>query len=455
MHQANVNTEERFDFTSKDKRNLLITIVAGIVIMAIGAIIVMNSGHGGDHGEEGHALIENTQQVAGTLIADESGAEGGESHGSPVWLKRIYVTLWHNNIFFAGLGLIGVLFVAIHYAAQAGWSAGIKRVAEPFGYWIPVSAILTFVLFFVAGHDIFHWTHTDLYEEGGAHFDYIINGKKGFFFWPISENPGFPAFWIMRGVIFFVVWYLLFLQIRKWSLKEDVEGGSESWTKQRTFSTLFIIFFGVSSSIAAWDWVMSIDTHWFSTMFGWYNFASWWVAGLALITLLVIMLKERGYLSVVNANHLHDMGKFVFAFSIFWTYIWFSQFLLIYYANIPEETIYFVERMTTGQYAPVFYINILLNFVFPFLLLMTRDSKRHMSILKIVCIGIVFGHWLDFYLMITPGTMQFDGGFGFIEIGATLMFLGAFLWVILTYLSKTPLVAKNHPMLEESLHHHI
>lgn len=207
--------------------------------------------------------------------------------------------------------------------------------------------------------------------------------------------------------------------------------------------------------MSAWDWIMSIDTHWFSTMFGWYVFASWWVSGLALITFIVIMLKDKGYLSVVNSNHIHDLGKFVFAFSIFWTYIWFSQFLLIYYAGIPEETIYFVERWKNDHYAPVFFINLIVNFFFPFLVLMTRDAKRHTRILKVVCPAIVFGHWLDFYLMVTPGTLQENGGFGLIEVGLLAMYASAFIYVALSNLAKAPLVARNHPMLKESLHHHI
>ena len=207
--------------------------------------------------------------------------------------------------------------------------------------------------------------------------------------------------------------------------------------------------------MSAWDWIMSIDSHWFSTLFGWYMFASWFVSGLAVITLLVIILKEKGYLAVVNQNHIHDLGKFVFAFSIFWTYTWLSQYLLIYYANIPEEAVYYVERMQSETYAPVFYINLILNFFFPFLVLMTRDAKRHNIFLKVVCTVVLIGHWIDFYQMVTPGTLGENGGFGFLEIGLIMIYTAAFLFVILGSLAKAPLVAKNHPMLQESLHHHI
>ena len=220
------------------------------------------------------------------------------------------------------------------------------------------------------------------------------------------------------------------------------------------YSTIFIVFFAITSSTSAWDWTLSIDTHWFSTMYGWYNFASWFVSGLAAITLIVVLLRENGYIKIVSSEHLHDLGKFVFAFSIFWAYIWFGQFLLIYYANIPEESIYFLERLESDYYSPFFFVTLFLNFFFPFLVLMTRDSKRHTIFLKIVCTVVMVGQWLNFYLMITPGVLKENGGFGFIEIGTTMVYFAAFSYVVLQSLSKVPLVAKNHPMLEESIHHH-
>lgn len=445
--------DEQYVFKAESKKNLTILFVAGLVLFVIGVFMAMNAGHGQEGGH--HATAEVTKNlVASTESVAASETGGGEHHGSPVWLKRVYTSLWHNNIFFAGLGIIGLFFIAIQYAAQAGWSAPIKRIPLAIGHWIPIAGVLTLVIWLVANGDLFHWTHHDLYDKASPDYDKILDAKSGYFFW-LSHPGGFPTFYILRMVVFFGLWYWFFTLIKKKMLAEDIEGGTSNWYGARKWAAIFLVFFGYSSSVAAWDWVMSIDPHWFSTMFGWYVFASWWVSGLALITLVVANLKDAGYLKMVNANHLHDLGKFVFAFSIFWTYIWFSQFMLIYYANIPEETVYFLQRIKNAPYSWIFYTNLILNFVLPFLLLMTRDAKRHMSMLKVVCPIVIVGHWLDFYNMITPGVMQYNGGIGLLEIGLALIFLAAFLFVALNALSKVPLVAKNHPMMSESLNHHI
>ncbi len=440
--------DEQYIFRSQTRNTFYMILGIGIVLVIAGFLMGMGNppAAGGDH----HAMAD--QLVASTL-QDHSHAEGG-SDGFGYALKRLYTSLWMNNIFFVGIGIIGLFFVAIHYAAQAGWSAGVIRIPLAMGTWIPIGGILTIVLFFVVGHTVFHWTHSDLYDPNSSHYDALISHKAKFFFWP-GEGGGFPLFFILRMVLFFAMWYWFYVVIRRNMLAEDLEVQTVYWYKNRSMAAWFLVFFAVSSSVAAWDWVMSIDTHWFSTMFGWYVFASWWVTGLAVITLICAFLKDAGYLKVVNSNHLHDLGKYMFAFTIFWTYIWFSQFLLIWYANIPEETVYFVERMKTSPYSWIFYANLILNFVLPFLLLMTRDAKRQIPMLKVVCPIIIVGHWFDFYNMVTPGVMQNQGGLGILEIGMGFIFLAAFFIVVLSSLAKVPLVGKNHPTLAESLNHHI
>lgn len=420
-------SEDKFIYTGNARKKLVILAIAGVILTAIGVLLLSFGGHG-------------------------HGAHEAESSHHFHWTSSVFVNLWLDNIYFVGIAIIGVFFVAINYAAQAGWPAYFKRIPESFGHWLLYGGALTLGLFFITNYTspvhfhLFHWLDQSLYAEGTKTYDAIIAGKQGYL------NV---TFYLIRLVAYFALWYFMWKLIRNNSLKEDLEGSSQYWTKNRSLSAIFLVIFAITSSTAAWDWVLSIDTHWFSTMFGWYVFASWFVAGLCAITLVLVYLHDYGYFPELNSSHLHDLGKYIFAFSIFWTYIWFSQFLLIYYANIPEEAVYFVERMTSKVYGPLFYLNIIINFVFPFLFLMTRDAKRHKIFLKIVCIVLLFGHWLDFYLMMAPGTLGENGGIGLIEIGVAFVFLAGFLAITLKGLAKAPLVGRNHPMLKESLHHHI
>jgi hypothetical protein len=456
-HQV-VVTEESYIFRAATKTKLFILLGVGVLFFVVGLLLAMNDGggdaHGGAHGSLGSSELLASAQPEQHGSAVEGHQEAAHHESAP-WLKRLKTTLWMNNSYFIGFGIIGLFFVAIQYAAMAGWSVGVKRVAMAFGNWIPVAGILTLVLFFFVQHDVFHWSHSNLFVENGPEYDRIIAKKAPFFYWPLEGTSGFPLFFLLRLVIFFGMWFWFFIMIRRNMIDEDLNGGTSYWFRNRSISAWFLVFFAVSSSVCAWDWVMSIDTHWFSTMFGWYIFASWWVACLAGITLVVAYLKDAGYLKIVNANHMHDLGKFIFAFTIFWAYIWFSQYLLIWYANIPEETVYFIERLENSPYSAIFYLNLILNFVLPFLLLMTRDSKRQLSMLKVVCPIVIVGHWFDFYNMVTPGVMQQNGGIGFMEIGVGLIYAALFLLVVLSSLPKLPLFGKNHPMLQESLNHHI
>ncbi|OKL39464.1 quinol:cytochrome C oxidoreductase [Pontibacter flavimaris] len=421
-------TEERLIISRKTNNKFFLMIAVGVILLIAG-IIFMAAGGGADHGE-GHG---------------EAAAAG---HEAASWTKRLFVNLWLNNVYFTGIALIGTFFVAVQYVSYAGWSVLVNRVALALSYFLPIGGVVMLLVFLFGGHDIFHWTHDYLYDLNDERYDPIIAGKS-----PYLNT----AFFLIRMVLYFALWIWFSMWLRKESMNEDLNGSTNYYHKSIRISAVFLVIFGITSSTAAWDWVLSIDTHWFSTMFGWYVFASWWVSGLAAITLTVIILKQNGYLKMVNANHLHDLGKFVFAFSIFWTYIWFSQFLLYWYANMPEEAIYFIERLggNGGHYKWIFFFNLIINFVLPFLVLMTRDSKRQMIMLKIVMIAILIGHWFDFYLMMMPGTLRTDAGIGFIEIGTALIFLGVFLLAFTKGLSKASLVPVNHPFLEESVHHHV
>lgn len=366
--------------------------------------------------------------------------------------ERAWANLLVDTFYFMAIALCGTFFVALNYVAQAGWSVVIKRIPEAMGQFLPYAAVLMLIIYFFGGHHLYHWTHHELFEKFLAdgktpnpEFDKIIAGKS----WWLNQ-----PFFIFRLVFYFAVWIGFTYFFRKESLLEDVDGDIKHYKKCFKGGATFVVLFGITSSTSAWDFLMSIDTHWFSTLFGWYTFSGLFVSGLAMLGMLLVYLKSQGYMETVNESHLHDVGKFMFAFSIFWTYLWFDQFMLIWYANLPEEVTYFMARWNNG-YKILFITNLLVNFLVPFLVLMSRDAKRKMQVVMIAGIVIFCGHWLDVFLMVMPGTVGKEWGIGFTEIGTLLGMLGLFLFVVLNALTKASLQPQKHPLLQESLHHHI
>ena len=289
------------------------------------------------------------------------------------------------------------------------------------------------------GAHIYTWMDPEVV----AH-DKIIQGKGAYL--------NLPFFWI-RTVVYLAVYYMFWRGFRKRSLEEDRIGGTDIHFKNYKRGALFLVFFSVFSSTSSWDWVMSIDVHWFSTLFGWYTFAGMWVSTMVVLVLTVLYLKKKGYLSKVNDSHIHDLGKWTFATSFLWSYLWFSQFMLIWYANIPEEVTYYTNRIE--NFKVLYFTMFLINFLFPMLILMSRDAKRNAGILTFVGLVILVGHWLDVYIMFAGGSLGALTKIGFLEIGIGVLLAGAFIRIVLTNLTKAPLMPVNHPFLDESLHHDI
>jgi len=280
-----------------------------------------------------------------------------------------------------------------------------------------------------------------LYDINSEHYDEIIAGKSAFLNVP---------FFFIRAIIYIAGWILATHLLRKYSLQQDLSGGLLFHKKSMIVSAVFLVFFAITSSTSSWDWIMSIDAHWFSSIFGWYVFSGLWVSGTVMTLLFIIYLKSKGHLPKVNENHIHDMGKWVFAISMAWTYLWFSQFMLIWYGNLPEEVTYFLFRIE--HYNVIFFGMLVINFVLPFFILMARDSKRNTRFLLVVCVVIFLGHWADVFVMIMPGAVGENWTIGFVEIGTFLGFLGLFLYVVQRSLAKVPLEIESHPYLEESVH---
>ena len=366
-----------------------------------------------------------------------------DSHAA--WTSLIF-----NNYFFLGISIFAVFFVALQHVAEAGWSTVIKRVPEAIMTFLPYAcAVMIFIVVAAMLHwnHIYHWMEEGIMTEGAPNYDKIIAGKEAYL------NP---IFFLVRSIIYVVVWIYCAKRLRDISLQGDLEGGigENSYNKGITVSAWFIVFFAVSSSMASWDWIMSIDTHWFSTLFGWYIFSEWSAIGFTTILLFCLFLKKQGYLQDLNDSIIHDLGKWVFAFSVVWTYMWFSQFMLIWYANIPEEVTYFMERIELSNYRFLFWFSAAINFVVPTIVLMSRDAKRNTNFLIVASVVILIGHWINSYLLFAPGTLHDHGHLGLTDLGMGLGFLGLFFYVVFRSLTKRPLSVKHHPFLEESKHLH-
>jgi len=356
--------------------------------------------------------------------------------------------LLFNTYFYLGISVFAVFFVAMQYVSEAGWSIVLKRVPEAIMGALPAFSIIMLLIMVAAimhFNHIYHWLHEGIMTVGHEDYDSIIAGKEAYL------NA---SFFIIRTVIYLLGWNYFAKKLRSLSLLEDREGGTAIHFKSVSTSAWFMVFFAVTSAMASWDWIMSIDTHWFSTIFGWYVFAEWAAIGFTTILLFTLYLQRQGYLKDVNESHIHDLGKWIFAFSLVWTYIWFSQFMLIWYANIPEEVTYFTARLEVENYKFLFWFSMIINFVLPVVLLMSRDAKRHNSRLIFVSIIILIGHWLNSYLLVAPGTLNTHGHIGFTEIGIGLGFAGLLIHLTFKTLAKEPMEAKNHPMLDESKHLH-
>jgi hypothetical protein len=373
---------------------------------------------------------------------------GGENHGTRFW-----ATLLQNSVYFLLIVNAAMFFFAATTLAWGGWPLVFRRVTEAVSASvIPIGAI-TFVILMClvfGGHTaIYEWLDKDAVAK-----DAVLKGKSGF----LS-----PGFFTVYTILTIGLWAGIGYKMRQLSRSIDNtplsrEEGKKYVFKNTVWAALYIVWFALTvCSVTPWLWLMSIDAHWFSTMYSWYNFASTFVSGIALLTLFVIYFKNQGYLEYVNEEHLHDLGKFMFAFSIFWCYLWFDQFMLIWYANISEETIYFKVRFDDGApYMGIFYLNFIINFLAPLLIFMKRSSKRNYATVTFMSVLLVFGHWLDYYQMVFPGPHISPGHvpLNLFDFGVALGFVGLIMWQTGRVAGKFPMLAKNHPFLKESIIHH-
>jgi hypothetical protein len=439
-----------YTFSSKLKTFSFVLMLVGVLGIGYGFLtapksiqdvetILASETHGHGNAHEAHAVEKHDAKA-------EAEHKEHVEHVFHQLQNKPWAALYVACIFFMLIAMGALAFYGIQQVAQAGWSPVLFRVMQGVTSYLLPGSIIFFILLVLSGlhfNHLFSWMAEGITTKGSPNYDHMIAGKAGYLNFP---------FWIIRAAIFLGGWNLYRYVSRKNCLAQDEATDNSFYKKNFNASAGFLVFFIVSESIMSWDWIMSIDAHWFSTLFGWYVFASFFVSGITVIQLVTIYLKTKGYLENVNSSHIHDLSKFMFGISVFWTYLWFSQFMLIWYANIPEEVTYFVTRI--NDYGITFWGAFAMNFIFPILLLINTDFKRVYWIVVMAGIVILFGHYIDFFNMIMPGTVGDQWFIGIPEIAAVLFFLGLFIYVVFNALTKAPLVPKRNPFIEESKHFH-
>ncbi|WP_139000979.1 quinol:cytochrome C oxidoreductase [Hyunsoonleella aestuarii] len=409
------------------------------------------SHHGGGHSEEASHTVDDshdTQVVEASHSGEAHGedAHHGDAHAEHVMHQihnRPYAALYVAAFFFMMIALGVLAFYAIQIASQAGWSPVLFRVMEGITAYLLPGALIVVAVAIFAGDHLFVWMNPDMVNPESDHYDALVAGKSAWL-----NKTGF----VIRALVFIGGWSLYRYFARKFSIAQDTAKDNKNFKKSFRIAAGFLVFFIYTESMMSWDWIMSVDPHWFSTLFGWYVFASMFVSGITVIALITLYLKSKGQLEFVNENHLHDVAKFMFAFSIFWTYLWFSQFMLIWYSNIPEEVTYFVTRF--ADYKLPFLGMVVMNFVFPILMLMNADYKRIPWFVVMTGLVILFGHYIDIFNMIMPATVGDRWFIGIPEISSILLFAGLFIFIVFTALSKAPLLVKRYPFRKESEEFH-
>jgi hypothetical protein len=361
------------------------------------------------------------------------------------------ILIWSNlliaTFYLVTIGLGGALVVALGYVSCAGWSVAFRRIPEAMARTLPITGILL-LLVLGARMDSYGWHHHG-------------SGDPGVFWF--KELWLTPTFWAIRAVVYIGLWILLSSAILAVSRRQDRVGGVKLTVANIRLSALFLVVYAITFTLASWDWLLALEPMWFSTMWGVYNFSGMAQAALAVVIILGLLLRTpRGPLEgTFTDDHLHDLGKLLLGFSCFWMYIWFSQYMLIWYSNLPEETSYFVHRIH-GPWGPVVILSIILNWIVPFFVLLPRPCKRSSSVMMKVAVVVLIGRWIDLSLMVLPSTTGDTSDIGALvfvvsglwAIAAIGFAIGLFSVLFSRVFGRSNPLPERDPFLTESLHHH-
>jgi hypothetical protein len=378
-------------------------------------------------------MSRRSSLTAFVLIAAGAAAALFELRADPV---RGWTSLLVCAFLFLTLTLAGQVFLVIQYLSSAGWWTAFRRVPEALMSLVPLAA-LPMLAVWLGRHALYAWM-----RPGAAESDPVQAARSVY-----MNEP----FFLGRMVAFLALWSLFSVLLRRASLAQDREPGLAQHRRMVRLSAIFLVLFALTFSLASFDWLMSLQPHWTSTMFAIYMFAGLFQAGIAAIALAVARLSRGGLAGSVSSSHLHDLGKLLFAFSIFWAYIWVCQYLLIWYGNLSEEIPYFAVR-TRGSWLPLFALAPVLRWLVPFLVLMSRRAKRDPRVLAGTAGVVLAGSWLDLYMNVAPAVLPGP------RLGAPELLIAAgfaaLLWLAATRaLASAPLLPRNDPFLGESLRH--
>jgi hypothetical protein len=353
---------------------------------------------------------------------------------------------WANylvvNYYFLSLAMGGVFFFVLQNISQSGWASAFQRIPEALMSYVAYAGIF-FLLLFFGMNDLYHWS-----DKEAVTLDPLLQHKSAFLNIP---------FFMIRMIVYFILWVYFIHKLRSISLRGDLtdrlnmDGILALFSKSELFSKIFIFILAITFSLSAFDWIMSLDAHWYSTIFAFKNIAAAFLHGVSVLTLIVFILHKRGYFPFLNKYHMHDFARYIFMLSIVWGYFWFAQFMIIWYGNIPEETAYYYVRWKDG-WKVLFFLEIILNWGIPFMVLLPVKASRNMTAIVFVIICLIIGQYVDLFVQVIPGTTGLLR-FGWIEAGLFLGFAGLFAFIVAAALSRAKIIPSNHPYLEESLGH--
>lgn len=437
----------QYTFSNRLKMTSLIMLGVGIVLYAIGFFIF--KGQTADstayitelmHANPSHFYGDYVSDLFVELNPDH---DAHMTHLSNLLGNRPWAAFYVPAYFAFGIAATALFFLCVQFVGQAGWSMVVTRIMEGVASYLPVGAIILVIFIILSAmhmNHLFHWMVPELIDPNDPQYDIFIANKAKLWL----NVP----FWTIRGIVYLALLSLFVFIIKKATRQLDEHKGDITYyNKLYTKAVLGIVVFALCSAAYAWDFVMSLDPHWYSSLFMWYGMVSHLVSAVSIIAMIAIYLKRKGVLPLFNDNHLHDLTKFMFGFSLLWSYLWFCQFMLQWYANIPEEVQYFQQR--NMQY-PLYYWMLLANLLLPFLVLISSSMKRRYTIVFVMAILIVLGHYWDFYNQIMPAAVGPFHNFGLMEIGALVAFAGLFMFVVMSAVSKLNLEPKGHPYFHES-----